>query len=135
MSPPSTTPWTRWSTVIAGLPIAIERVPGRDGLGDILVLRAGPATAQGRAVDVHLDTVHPVGTLAHDLPLRTEGDKLFGPGIYDMKGGAYLALEAFKQVAAAGSARLPMMFLFTPDEEIGSPTSRALIEDPARTSA
>ena len=121
---------------LAGLPIAIERLPGRDGLGDILVLRAGPTTAaRGVLVMSHLDTVHPIGTLAHDLPLRTEGDKLFGPGIYDMKGGAYLALEAFKQVAVEGSARLPMTFLFTPDEEIGSPTSRALIEDFARTSA
>ncbi len=109
---------------LAGLPIAVERVPGRDGLGDMLVLRAGPASgAKGVLVMSHLDTVHPIGTLAHDLPLRTEGDKLFGPGIYDMKGGAYLALEAFRQVAVEGGARLPMTFLFTPDEEIGSPTT------------
>jgi len=44
-----------------------------------------------------------------------------------MKGGAYLALEAFRQVAQAGSAKLPVTLLFTPDEEIGSPTSRALM--------
>ena len=63
--------------------------------------------------------------------VRIEGDRLYGPGVYDMKGGAWLALQAFKQVAAAGTAKRPMVFLFTPDEEIGSPTSRKLIEERA----
>src|SRR5205823_210136 len=49
-----------------------------------------------------------------------------------MKGGAYLALEAFRQVAKAGSAKLPVTYLFTPDEEVGSPTSRHLIEAEAK---
>ncbi len=114
--------------------LASERVPGRDGLGDALILRAGPASDRpGILVLSHLDTVHPVGTIAHDLPLRVEGDRLYGPGVYDMKGGAYLALRAFKRAAA--SATLPLTFLFTPDEEIGSPTSRALIEAHGRRSA
>ena len=120
---------------VAGLPIAIERIPGRDGLGDMVVLRAGLDNGQpGVAVMSHLDTVHPVGTSARELPVRVDGDRLYGPGVYDMKGGAWLALQGFKQVAAAGSARRPMVFLFTPDEEIGSPTSRALIEEIGRGS-
>jgi pimeloyl-ACP methyl ester carboxylesterase len=49
-----------------------------------------------------------------------------------MKGGAYLALDAFRRVVQAGSARLPITFLFTPDEEIGSPYSRERIEAEAR---
>ncbi len=115
---------------VAGLPIAAERIPGRDGLGDMVLLRAGLANGQpGVAVMSHLDTVHPVGTSARELPVRIDGDRLYGPGVYDMKGGAWLALQAFKQVAAAGSAKRPLSFLFTPDEEIGSPTSRALIEE------
>ena len=114
---------------VAGLPIAVERIPGRDGLGDMVMLRAGLDNGQPAvAVMSHLDTVHPVGTSAKELPVRIEGDRLYGPGVYDMKGGAWLALQAFKQVAVAGSAKRPMVFLFTPDEEIGSPTSRALIE-------
>lgn len=121
---------------VAGLPIAVERIPGREGLGDALILRAGLATGEpGLAVMSHLDTVHPVGTAARDLPVRVEGDRLYGPGVYDMKGGAYLALQAFKQVALAGTAKRPLVFLFTPDEEIGSPTTRGLIEEIGRKSA
>jgi glutamate carboxypeptidase len=121
---------------VEGLPIAVERLPGRDGLGDSLILRAGLNNGElAVAVMSHLDTVHPVGTSAKDLPVRVEGDKLYGPGACDMKGGAWLALQAFKEVAIAGSAKRPMVFLFTPDEEIGSPTTRGVIEDIGRKSA
>jgi glutamate carboxypeptidase len=118
---------------VAGLPISVERLPGRDGLGDSLILRAGPQTGQPAvAVMSHLDTVHPLGTAAADLPVRVEGDRLYGPGVFDMKGGAWLALQAFKDVAIAGSAQRPILFLFTPDEEIGSPTTRGVIEEIGR---
>jgi glutamate carboxypeptidase len=121
---------------VEGLPIAVERLPGRDGLGDSLILRAGLNNGElAVAVMSHLDTVHPVGTSARDLPVRVEGDKLYGPGACDMKGGAWLALQAFKEVAIAGSAKRPMVFLFTPDEEIGSPTTRGVIEEIGRKSA
>lgn len=120
---------------VEGLPVAVERIPGRDGLGDSLILRAGVDNGEKAvALMSHLDTVHPVGTSAKDLPVRVEGDRLYGPGVYDMKGGAWLALQAFKEAARAGSARRPMVFLFTPDEEIGSPTTRGLIEDIGRRS-
>jgi glutamate carboxypeptidase len=116
--------------------IAAERVPGRDGLGDSLGLRAGPeADVPGILLLSHLDTVHPMGTVDRALPVRRDGDRLYGPGVFDMKGGAWLALQAFKQVARAGSARRPMTFLFTSDEEIGSPMTRGLIEEAARHAA
>lgn len=116
--------------------IAIERIPGRDGLGGMLLLRAGPQTGDNSILVLsHLDTVHPIGTEERDLPVRVEGDRLYGPGVYDMKGGAFLALEAFKAVARAGTAKRPLVFLFTPDEEIGSPTSREPIEALARRAA
>src|SRR5205807_984707 len=114
---------------VTGLPVAAERVPGKDGFADNLVVRNQTAShGAGILILSHIDTVHPIGTLAGPLPFRRDGDRLYGPGLFDMKGGAYLALEAFRQVANAKSAKLPVTFLFTPDEEVGSPTSRNLIE-------
>jgi glutamate carboxypeptidase len=116
--------------------IACERLDGKQGLGDTLILRAGPRSDRpGVLLLAHLDTVHPLRTIEHDLPLRREGDRLYGPGVYDMKGGAYLALQALKRVAARGAGALPLVYLVTPDEEIGSPTTRPLIEDVGRRSA
>ncbi|ACA19360.1 peptidase dimerisation domain protein [Methylobacterium sp. 4-46] len=109
-----------------------ERIGGTQGLGDSLILRAGPRTGEPALLVLsHLDTVHPVGTLA-ELPVRVEGDRLYGPGVYDMKGGAWLCLQGFIAAAKGGQARRPLVFLFTSDEEIGSPTTRGLIEDLGR---
>ena len=118
---------------LVGLPVAVERLPGRDGYADNLIVRS-PAAGRGAGILLlsHIDTVHPIGTLAGPLPFRRDGDRLYGPGLFDMKGGAYLALEAFRQVAKAASAKLPVTYVFTPDEEVGSPTSRHLIEAEAK---
>lgn len=117
---------------VANLPVAIERIRGRDGLGDMLVLRSREGQQPGILMLSHIDTVHPIGMISGPLPFRRDGDRLYGPGLYDMKGGAYLALEAFRQVVRAGSGHLPITFIFTPDEEIGSVMSRELIETEAR---
>ncbi len=115
--------------------VSLERIAGRDGLADHLLLSAGPANGQKPAVVMsHVDTVHPVGTIESGNPLRRDGDRMYGPGIYDMKAGAYLALQAFLDVTRRGSAKRPLKFLFTSDEEIGSPTSRDIIERLARES-
>ncbi len=112
-----------------GVPVMMERIAGRKGYADNLIVRSGGADAKpGILVLSHVDTVHPIGTLAGPLQLRRDGDKMFGPGIFDMKGGAYLAMDAFRRVVREGSNKLPISFLFTPDEEVGSPTSRDLIE-------
>jgi glutamate carboxypeptidase len=114
----------------------VERLAGRDGLGDTLKVTAGAANGKPPILVMsHVDTVHPLRTIERDLPLRRDGDRLYGPGIYDMKGGAYLASEAFRDVASKGSATRPLVFLFTPDEEIGSPTTRDLIEAEGRRAA
>ena len=80
----------------------------------------------------HLDTVHPVGTLAK-LPFRRDGSRCYGPGILDMKGGAYAALQAIIALAKAGiETPLPVSVLYTSDEEIGSPGTRGIIMEQAR---
>jgi glutamate carboxypeptidase len=111
----------------------VERIAGRDGYGDHLSLRSPwGGNAPGILVLCHTDTVHPRGTLSAHLPFRVDGDRVYGPGIYDMKGGAHLAFAAFRELTRAGNTTpLPIEFLFTSDEEVGSPTSRVLIEHAA----
>ena len=107
-----------------------ERIAGRMGFGDCIRASFPHATPNvpGILVMGHLDTVHPVGTLTK-LPFRREGGKAWGPGILDMKGGDYLALEAVRQLSRARiETKLPVTVLFTSDEEVGSPSTRDLIE-------
>lgn len=115
------------------LPAMIARTAGRDGCGDHLVARSSwGQDAPGILVLSHLDTVHPLGFIER-LPFKIEGDCAFGPGIYDMKGGAYLAYSAFRQLCASGDrSPLGITHLYVSDEEIGSPTSRQLIEQEGR---
>jgi glutamate carboxypeptidase len=127
----------RLATLVADgyrdLPASIERIAGHSGCGDHLVARSSwGQDAPGILVLSHLDTVHPSGFIAR-LPFHVEGDSAFGPGIYDMKGGAYLAYHAFRQICATPErSPLGVTQLYVSDEEIGSPTSRALIEAEGR---
>jgi glutamate carboxypeptidase len=116
-----------------GTGASFERLKIRDGFGDLLKVRtatAGGGTPSGGILVLsHVDTVHPVGTLGGPLPLRRDGDRLYGPGVYDMKGGLALAVAAFRRIARARVATpLPITFVFTPDEEVGSVASRQHIE-------
>ncbi|MDR3469611.1 MAG: M20/M25/M40 family metallo-hydrolase [Xanthobacteraceae bacterium] len=109
---------------------SIERIAGRNGFGGCVRARfPHPKKDEpGVLIAGHLDTVHPVGTLAK-LPWRRDGNKCYGPGIFDMKGGNYLSLEALRQLQrAAVVTPLPVTFLLTPDEEVGTPSTRDLIE-------
>ena len=82
----------------------------------------------------HLDTVWPIGTLAK-MPLREADGKLYGPGVYDMKAGTAILLTALQVLREAGwPPKHPVRMLFTSDEEVGSVTSRDLIEGEARRS-
>lgn len=113
---------------------AVERVPGRQGYGDCVraVFPHERAGEPGILILAHLDTVHPVGTLEH-LPFRRDGDRCYGPGILDMKGGTYAAFEAVSALGKVGAeVPQPLYVLLTSDEEVGSPSTRALIEAEAR---
>jgi len=82
----------------------------------------------------HYDTVYPTGSLRH-MPFRVSGGKAFGPGTFDMKAGIVQALFAF---AALQELKIPVQknltFLWTSDEEIGSGSSREVIQAEAQRS-
>lgn len=112
----------------------INRVPGRDGFGDILMTRT-PWGGDGPGILVisHIDTVHPIGIKETKNKIRREGDKVYGPGIYDMKAGAYIAIHAMRHLIRQGKETpLPVTFMYIPEEEIGSPTSQDLIREQAK---
>ena len=109
----------------------VERIPGRMGFGGSVRARF-PHPDMGKKPGIlivgHMDTVHPIGTL-DVLPFKREGDICYGPGIMDMKGGNYVSVEAIRQLIRAGlQTPLPVTVLFTPDEEVGTPSTRSLIE-------
>jgi glutamate carboxypeptidase len=102
--------------------------------GNLIEARWG-AGSDGILLLAHMDTVHPIGTLKR-MPFRETDGRIMGPGIEDMKGGIVIGLTA---LTILGEARQmparPVTALFTSDEEIGSPSSRPLIEALARQSA
>lgn len=118
-----------------GVGCSVERIPGRDGFGDHVLVRS-PDWKEGEPsilVLSHMDTVHPLGTKDDTNPIRREGDRVFGPGIYDMKAGAYLPYYAWRHLKRLGRANgMPVSFLYVSEEEVGSPTSREIIEREGR---
>jgi glutamate carboxypeptidase len=84
----------------------------------------------------HYDTVWPLGTL-EQIPFSVDADGVArGPGCFDMKAGIVVLRFALEGLQAAGQQlRRPLRVLFTSDEEVGSPTSRPLIEQTARDAA
>jgi glutamate carboxypeptidase len=78
----------------------------------------------------HLDTVWERGTLER-MPWRVDNGRAYGPGVYDMKGGIVVMLEALRRSATSRALRV----VFTADEEIGSPDGRRLLATAAEGAA
>jgi glutamate carboxypeptidase len=114
----------RWAEELGG---RVKR-HRQKAFGDVLEIRFGPARSKrGRVLLLgHLDTVWPMGTLAK-MPWREAGEKLWGPGVLDMKAGVVMALEAVAALRELGAER-PVMLLLNSEEEVGSPVSRAIME-------
>jgi len=121
---------------LRGAGAAIERHPsGRPGFGDTLIART-PGEGPPVLVAGHLDTVWDHGMLAGPMPFRVEGDRAYGPGIYDMKAGSFMAFHSVREILRQKvPTKRPITLLLTPDEEVGSPTSRAHIEREAERAA
>jgi glutamate carboxypeptidase len=103
--------------------------------GDHILARwEGASTHRQILILCHMDTVWPLGTL-NELPIRVEDGRFYGPGAYDMKAGLVLAFTAIQGLRALGTwPERPITCLFNSDEELGSRTSRDLIEEEARRS-
>lgn len=116
---------------------SVERIPVPD-YGEHLRVRAfdGRASETGTTLVLgHTDTVHPRGTLCTQK-VRTEEERLYGPGVFDMKASCVLALEAMRTLAALDFIpKRPLVLLLTCDEETGSLTGRQLVEAEARCAA
>jgi glutamate carboxypeptidase len=98
----------------------VADVPGAEELAPLVILG-------------HIDTVHPVGTI-ETQPFRTVDGRAEGPGIYDMKTGVALCVEALTLLRERGTGpRRPVRMLVTCDEEIGSHSAKPLIAESART--
>jgi glutamate carboxypeptidase len=108
---------------------AIEWVSSPDmAIADSYIARLTGGDARKVVLLGHHDTVYPAGTTTQ-RPFRRESGRAYGPGVMDMKGGILLGVFALRVLLQTGGAGLPrVVFIGNPDEEIGSPTSRSLIE-------
>ncbi len=114
---------------------AVEIVANPGGGNHVLGRFPGPEESRPALVLTHFDTVWPAGTLAR-MPVREQAGRLLGPGVYDMKASLVMLFAALEACARLGSGLpRPVVALATSDEEIGSPSSRTLIEELGRASA
>jgi glutamate carboxypeptidase len=113
---------------------SVERIESA-GYGEHLRVRAfadAPENSETILIIGHTDTVHPRGSL-RERPWREQSGRIYAPGIFDMKANCALALEVIRACSALGLVpRHPVVLLLTCDEETGSMTGRALIEEEAR---
>jgi len=110
----------------------VKRLPQTEW-GDLLVARI-PGGVEGQLqVMTHIDTVWPLGTIER-LPWRQDGDKIHGPGIYDMKASAAMMLTALDILNDLDLPHRPIVWTVNTDEEVGSPVSRSVLEQVARAS-
>ena len=120
-------------TELRGLDLAVETLLGEES-GDHLLATA-PGGRDGEPIQLllgHLDTVWPVGTL-EKMPVRVEDDLIYGPGVFDMKGGLVQMVFALRALAERGIApACRPVILINSDEEIGSRDSRPHVERLAR---
>ena len=110
------------------------RLVPQEEVGDHLVADVGEGDQQVLLL-CHMDTVWPTGTI-QQRPFRVEAGLGYGPGILDMKAGIAIALHALETLKAHSLApQQRVRILVNSDEEVGSTTSRQLIEEEARKSA
>ncbi|MCO5175521.1 MAG: M20 family metallopeptidase [Thermomicrobiales bacterium] len=111
---------------------SIERLPQSDW-GDLIVARFDGSRDGQLQVMTHIDTVWPIGTIDR-LPWRQDGDKIHGPGIYDMKASAAMMLTALDILHDLNATHRTIVWTINTEEEVGSPVSRPVLESVASES-
>jgi glutamate carboxypeptidase len=112
---------------------SVERITSED-FGEHVRIRAFAAESDAPPIVIlgHTDTVHPRGSVK-ERPWRAEDNRIYGPGIFDMKANLALALEALRACEVTEACpQSPVTILLTCDEESGSPSGRALVEAEAK---
>lgn len=109
------------------------RLHRQKAFGDLLEARFGSKKSKHKPVLLlgHLDTVWPLGTLK-SMPFRADRERVWGPGVLDMKAGVAMALTAIDILREQEMLKRPAVLLLNSDEEVGSNVSRPLIEKLAR---
>jgi glutamate carboxypeptidase len=102
--------------------------------GDVVALEYAGAGDRPLTLLAHYDTVWSAGTV-DDWPVRVEGDRISGPGVFDMKAGLVQAVWAVRALREAGVPHPPLRLLLNGDEEVGSRFSRPLIEQACAAAA
>ena len=106
----------------------------RKEVGDIIWAEWGEGESGRILVLCHIDTVWELGSLARN-PFRVEEGRIYGPGVFDMKGGVAATLKVQEYLSRGWiSPGKKVRFVYTTDEELTSSHSRELIEDFARES-
>lgn len=112
----------------------IERIS--TAVGEHLIVRAFASTEKPILIVGHTDTVHPRGSKEKN-PTRIEDGKLYGCGVFDMKANCILILEALRALEqiAGSNVPLPVTVFLSCDEEVGSVTGKAIVEQEALKSS
>src|ERR1044072_2385641 len=106
---------------------AIDRVASEEYGEHLRVTAFGASRAKPIVILAHTDTVHPRNSVKQ-RPWRVEGNRAYGPGVFDMKANCALAVEVFQAVVATGlSPKRPVVLLLPCDEETGSRTGKQLV--------
>src|SRR6266550_5332352 len=109
-----------------------ERVASENYGEHLRVTAFGDSREKPIVILGHTDTVHPRGSLKQ-RPWRLEGNRAYGPGVFDMKANCALAIEVVRACVATGlTPQRPVVLLLTCDEETGSLTGKQLVEAEAR---
>lgn len=119
---------------------AVRKIPGTQGYGPHLICsfnRLNALSNEGQLLFLgHADTVYDLGTLTGGMPFRVYNGRIFGPGVFDMKGGLALVIFALRSLVELDLlARRKVVLQIVSDEEQGSSSSRELTEQNAKQSS